>query len=117
MQMLKNRRWIIRIILIILCFIAAMVYQSTRALAQATDTEVETIKIQPAGSDAIQVQVRTTDGKPVQFQITSTENGTSYSTTLIHSKVTLIKNIQKGQYSYLCKVKDKIVYSGKYSMR
>ncbi|HRN79245.1 MAG TPA: hypothetical protein PKY29_03575 [Ferruginibacter sp.] len=117
MQLLKNRKWIIRIIIIITCFIAAMVYQSTRALAQSVETVVETIKIQQAGNDAIQVQVRTSDGKPVQFQITSEQNGTTYSTTLIHSKLTMIKNIQKGNYSYLCMVKDKIVYTGKYSMR
>ena len=117
MQLLKNRRWIVRIILILFCFLAAMIYQSTKALSQRDETVVESIKIQPVGNDDIQVQVRTNDGKPVQFQMTSEQNGTTYSTTLIHSKVTLIKNVQKGNYSYLCRVKDKIVHTGKYSMR
>jgi hypothetical protein len=116
-KILKHRRLLLRIAFIISCFLAAMIYQTSKAAASEKQTTVTEIKIKESGAEEITVQVRTSDGKPVVFKMTALNGSVTYTLNLIHSKITPLKNVKKGDYQYTCSVKGQTIMSGKYSMR
>lgn len=116
MQLIKHRRWLIRVLIILGCFLSVIVYQSSKATPTSSQTTITEIKIQQLGEDEISIQIRTSDGKPVVFKMTAAD-GTSYSVNVIHSKITPLKKIKKGDYDYQCLVKDQVVLTGKFKMK
>lgn len=117
MQLLKYRRLLIRMLILLGCFLAVILYQSSKAQSSASNTTISEIKIQQVGEDEITIQIRTSDGKPVQFKMTTTNESVSYNINVIHSKITPVKNIKKGDYNYQCLVKDQVVLTGKFKMK
>lgn len=115
MQLLKYRRLLIRMLILLGSFLAVILYQTSKAQISETKTTISEIKLQQIGEDEISIQIRTSDGKPVLFKMSN--ETVSYSANIIHSKITPMKNIKKGDYNYQCLVKEQIVLTGKFKMK
>lgn len=84
--------------------------------AQTSTTSITEFKIKEHDTNEVIVLVRTNDGKSVQFVLESLDGNGKFETQLIHSKITPITKVKRGNYVYKCIVKGEVIKTGRFVM-
>ncbi len=75
--------------------------------------KIKEVKVWQSGAGEIEVQVRTDDGRPVKFRLSSENGEVVWNKSILHSKITSIPDLKKGTYIYNCESQDGDVQMGK----
>lgn len=79
--------------------------------------KIKEVKVWQSGADEMEIQVRTDDGRPVKFELRYESGEIVSNLQIIHSKITTIKKLKKGTYTYHCESHDGHVQQGKTAVR
>ncbi|RYG53399.1 MAG: hypothetical protein EOO01_04430 [Chitinophagaceae bacterium] len=99
-----------RIVVATVCTILLFVLMNAKA---EKTNKLKEVKVWQSGGDEIEVQVRTDDGRPARFKLTSESGEVVWNQQIIHSKITSIQGLKKGMYIYNCESQDGDVQMGK----